>query len=241
MFVDQDKCIQCQMCIPYCPMEAIAYNAETGRVEIDQEACVECEICRGSNCPTDALTMPELDWPRILRQQFSNPLVTHPKTNVPGRGTEEMKTNEVTGRFKRGRVGVAIEMGRPGTGVKFTDVEKVAMAVASAGDVNFEPHNPVTGLMTDLKTGKLQDDVLEVRSLSAIIEFEIPNEKLATVLEKLQEVTPEINTVYSLDLCTRVNEDGTVPILEVVKEAGYTPYSNGKTNVGLGRPLAKEE
>jgi NAD-dependent dihydropyrimidine dehydrogenase PreA subunit len=241
MFVDQDKCIQCQMCIPYCPMEAIAYNEETGRVEIDQEACVECEICRNSNCPTDALTMPELEWPRVLRQRFSNPLITHPNTNVPGRGTEEMKTNEVTGRFKRGRVGVAIEMGRPGTGVKFSDVEKVAMAVASAGDVNFEPQNPVTGLMSDVKTGKLRDDVLEVRSLSAIIEFEIPNEKLATVLEKLQEVTPEINTVYSLDLCTRVNEDGTVPILEVVKEAGYTPYSNGKTNVGLGRPLAKEE
>ena len=165
-------------------------------------------------------------------------MITHPNTNVPGRGTEEMKTNEVTGRFKRGRVGVAIEMGRPGTGVKFSDVEKVAMAVASAGDVNFEPQNPVTGLMSDVKTGKLRDDVLEVRSLSAIIEFEIPN-KLAAVLEKLKEVTPEINTVYSLDLCTRVDEDGSVPILEVVKAAGYTP-TRMVTNVGLGRPLAKE-
>lgn len=240
MYIDQEKCIQCQKCIPYCPMRAIAYNAETGKVEIDQEECVECEICRGCNCPTGALTMPKLEWPRILRSQFSNPLVTHPDTNVPGRGTEEMKTNEVTGRFKRGQAGIAIEMGRPGTGTRLYDVEKVAMAVAQVG-VHFEPHNPVTVLMADKNTGKLRDDVLNEKVLSAIIEFDIPQEKIVPVLEKLKEVIPEIDTVFSLDLACRLEEDGSNPAVELARKAGFTPSLNGKTNVGLGRPLAKEE
>lgn len=240
MYIDQEKCIQCQKCIPYCPMRAIAYNAETGKVEIDQEECVECEICRGCNCPTGALTMPKLEWPRILRSQFSNPLVTHPDTNVPGRGTEEMKTNEVTGRFKRGQAGIAIEMGRPGTGTRFYDVEKVAMAVAQVG-VHFEPHNPVTVLMVDKNTGKLRDDVLNEKVLSAIIEFDIPQKKIVPVLEKLKEVIPEIDTVFSLDLACRLEEDGSNPAVELAQKAGFTPSLNGKTNVGLGRPLAKEE
>lgn len=241
MYVDQDLCTQCQSCIPYCPMRAIRYDESAEQVVIDLDECVECEICaRSGVCPNDALVMQELEWPRILRNQFSNPLVPHPNTGVPGRGTEEMKTNEVTGRFKRGRAGIAIEMGRPGTGTRFYDVEKVAMAVASVG-VEFEPHNPVTHLMVDKTTGKMRDDVLNEKALSAIIEFDIPQSKIKAVLEKLKEVEKEINTVFSLDLACRLEEDGSNPAVALAEEAGYRPSINGKTNVGLGRPLAKEE
>ena len=67
-------------------------------------------------------------------------------------------------------VGIAIEMGRPGTGTRFYDVEKVAMAVAKVG-VHFEPHNPVTKLMIDETTGKMKDDVLNEKVLSAIVDL----------------------------------------------------------------------
>ena len=43
--------------------------------------------------------MPKYEWPRTVRANFSDPLVEHPETKVPGRGTEEMKTTEVTGRI----------------------------------------------------------------------------------------------------------------------------------------------
>ena len=241
MYINQELCVQCHACIPYCPMKAIECKEGSKRVEINKDECVECEICCNADvCPTGALTMEELGWPRILRNQFSNPLITHPDTGVPGRGTEEMKTNDVTGRFKRGMVGIAIEMGRPGTGTRFYDVEKVAMAVAKVG-VHFEPHNPVTKLMTDNTTGKMKDDVLNEKALSAIVEFDIPIEKTITVLEQLKTVTPLINTVFSLDLACRLNEDGSNPAVCLAEEAGYKVSVNGKTNVGLGRPLAKEE
>ena len=71
-----------------------------------------------------------------------------------------MKTNEVTGRFKSGEVGIAIELGRPGTGARFRDVEKVTQAVAKLG-VELEPQNPLTFLITDSTTGRIDEDVLD--------------------------------------------------------------------------------
>lgn len=241
MFIDQNLCTGCENCIPYCPMRAIKVNKGTGEVEIDQDECVECEICaRSGACPTGALYMPELEWPRILRNRFSNPLIPHPDTQVPGRGTEEMKTNEVTGRFKRGQAGVAIEMGRPGIGARFYDIEKVAMAIASLG-VRFEPHNPLTALMVDKATGKLPEEILNERVLSAIIEFDIPQNKLPEVLSRLLEVQKEISTVFSLDLICRLEADLSNPAAQIAQGLGYRLSPNGKTNVGLGRPLCKEE
>ncbi|WP_352419497.1 4Fe-4S binding protein [Proteiniborus sp.] len=241
MYIDQEKCVACKSCIPYCPMKAIEDNKEKGIVEINYDECVECGVCKYSDvCPTDALTQQEMEYPRILRSQFSNPLVPHPGTGVPGRGTEEMKTNDVTGRFKRGMAGVAIEMGRPGTGTRLYDVEKVAMAIAKE-EVHFEPYNPVTQLMIDTKTGKMKDEVLNEKALSAIIEFDIPQSKVVPVLKRLKTVIPEIDTVFSLDLACRLDKDGSNPVLKLAKEAGFKVSINGKTNVGLGKPLAKEE
>jgi Fe-S-cluster-containing dehydrogenase component len=236
----KETCIKCRKCIPYCPVQAI-YVTEDKTVRIDLEKCVECEICRNAKvCPTNSLQMQELDQYRVLRNLFSNPLISHPDTGVPGRGTEEMKTNEVTGRFKRGQAGIAIEMGRPGTSTTFADVEKVAMALAPLG-IHFEPHNPVTSLMLDKTTGKLKDEVLNERALSAIIEFDLPQEKVVPALETIRDISTEINTVFSLDLACRLEADGTNPVTALAAEAGFICSLNGKTNVGLGRPLAKEE
>jgi Fe-S-cluster-containing hydrogenase component 2 len=159
--VDQDLCMRCGKCLPYCPMLAI--RSEGNGVRVVQDECVECGVCRRAGiCPTDALIMPELAWPRMLRSLFSNPLTTHRLTNVPGRGTEEMKTNEVTGRIPRGQAGMAVELGRPGTGARLGDVQTVAMALAGVG-ARFQPCNPVTGLMTDLATGRLRAEALQDR------------------------------------------------------------------------------
>lgn len=239
MLIDKNKCINCGQCIPYCPMACIVRKDDV--VEIITDECVECEICRNSNiCPKDALYMPELQFPRTLRRQFSNPLITHPDTGVPGRGTEEMKTNEVTGRFKRGRAGIAIELGRPGTGTRLRDVQTIAMAVAPYAKYGFEPHNPVSVLMVD-NTGKLRDDVLNEKALSAIVEFEVEQTDVLPVFDALKKVQNKISTVFSVDLSCRLEEDESCPAEIIASKAGYNLSLNGKTNVGLGKPLAKED
>ena len=227
MLIDKTKCVNCGQCIPFCPMACI--QKKDGIVQIDLDECVECEACRNARvCP------------RILRSQFSNPLITHPKTGVPGRGTEEMKTNDVTGRFKRGRAGVCIELGRPGTGTRLKDVQTVAMAVAPYAKYGFEPHNPVTALMVDA-TGKLREDVLQEKTLSAIVEIEVDQKDIGAVLDAISKVQKDVDTVFSVDFAGRLERDESFPAKIVAQKAGYKLSPNGKTNVGLGKPLAKEE
>ena len=238
MKIDEDACIACEACVPYCPMEAIS----VGDVAvIDQDECVDCGVCLKSEiCPSEAFIYEPAPWPRSLRARFSNPTIEHADTGVPGRGTEEMKTNEVTGMFKRGEVGIGLEFGRPGIGTRFRDVDKVARVVARHG-AQFRKENPTTFLMEDVKTGQLNPEILDEKVLSAIIEFGLPMEKMKDVLPALKEVAEEVDTVFSVECINVVEPDGSIPMDKVLSELGIPRYINGKTNVGLGRPLAKQE
>lgn len=238
MKIARDVCIQCESCIPYCPMNAI-HSGPAG-VTIDEGECVECGICRHAGiCPADALASEDLKWPRSVRRAFSDPLVTHEDTGIPGRGTEEMKTNEVTGRLQHGWVGIAVELGRPGTGTTFRDVQRVAQAVAQH-DVIFERQNPVCSLMTEEADGTLRQDILEEKVLSAIVEFALRLDDVPAVLKSIEEVAGSVDTVFSLDMACRVSPGGGVPAVARATEAGISVSINGKVNVGLGRPLAGE-
>ena len=238
MKIDAESCTVCDECVPYCPMGAISIDDVA---VIDQDECVDCGVClRAQICPADAFIYEPAAWPRSLRALFSDARTVHKDTSLPGRGTSEMKTNEVTGTFKRGWVGIGIEMGRPGIGTRFHDVNKVAQAMAQLG-VHFAPKNPVTFLMEDVNTGKLKEEVLDEKVLSAIIEFIFPIEKLEDVLTSLRKVSQEIDTVFSVDCINRAEDDGSLPVEKILLELGVPYYINGKTNVGLGRPLAEGE
>jgi hypothetical protein len=55
-----------------------------------------------------------------------------PHHGAPGngpRGPEEIKSNDVTGRIREGEAGIVVEMGRPGNGAYFRDMERVAMTM----------------------------------------------------------------------------------------------------------------
>ena len=241
MRIDQDLCIACGQCVPYCPVKAIRLEAGADFAEIDFDECVECSNClRMAGCPTDAIYQQELVWPRTVRSLLSDPLTVAKESGITGRGTEEMKTNDVTGRFKRGYAGVGIELGRPVLGARFYDVDKVAQAVAFLG-VEFEPQNPTTSLMEDPSIGTFKEDILNEKVLSAILEFAVKLDQLPQLFEIIKRVAAEIGTVFSLDIATRANPDGSVPIEPVVKAAGLWISPNGKTNIGLGRPLVKED
>jgi ferredoxin len=240
MRIDEQACAGCLECIPYCPVGAISPG--DGVATIDDDVCVECGTCeRAAPCSAKAIyRQPEaFQWPRSVRTAFSDPLVPHKETGVRGRGTEEVKTNDVTGRVKKGRVGMAMEFGRPGVGSDFIEVEKMTMALARIG-VNFEPNNPLTYLMEDTSTGKIKDEVKGERVLSAIIEFETDPSKLAEIVPVVREVAGQIKSVFSWCAVTRLGPNKSIPIMSQLQELGIQTRINAKINVGLGRPLVTD-
>jgi len=235
MYIDNEACSNCARCMLACPVGAIYVDRSIKHVVIDQELCVECGVCyRSGYCEDDALIRPSLAWPRTIRAALSDPMIVNPETRIPGRGTEEMKTNEVTGRYRHGYLGIAAEMGRPGSGTSFVDIQKVSRALARHG-VEFCPQNPISCLIIN-KAGDLNPDVLDERVLSGIIEFNVPLEEAPQVLETLRQVSKEIDTVFSLDVISLVEPDGSVPMFPILEDCGITPSPNGKNNMGLGRP-----
>ena len=135
---------------------------------------------------------------------------------------------------------MVIEMGRPGTGAFFWDIEKVAIALAKLKP-HFEKENPVTQLMANPETGKMKDDILNEKVLSAIIEMKITLERIPEFLHALEKIQKEVDTVISIGVASKCLADGTIPHEQWVREAGYALSPNGKTNIGLGRPLFQED
>ena len=54
LLVDQDTCVQCQVCEENCPVDAI--KLEGDKVVLDQEKCILCEVC-SRKCPVGALKL----------------------------------------------------------------------------------------------------------------------------------------------------------------------------------------
>jgi fructose-bisphosphate aldolase class 1 len=77
--------------------------------------------------------------------------------------------------------------------------------------------------------------------LSAIIEMTVPLDKVPRIIAAVREVSRQISTVCSFDLTCKVEPDGATPAFELARAAGVEPTINGKTNIGLGRPLFVEE
>jgi hypothetical protein len=248
-------------------MGAIYIDPSANRARINADECVECFTCyRGMSkehlnpvlvrairktarwfrfrfdpepdiCPTDALVPEELSWPRVVRRAFSDPQVPHESTGIHGRGTAEVKTNDVTDRVKQGEAGFVVEFGRPGIGARFRDIELVTKGLAELG-VEFEPNNPVTSLMTDPLRGLLRPEILNEKVLSAIVEIKAKLADVPRVLKTIKELSREVATVVSVGVSTRCGSAGEESLGEMLDREGYPTY-RGKTNLGLGRVMSQ--
>jgi len=262
--INPDKCVACGNCTYVCTMGAIYIDPVIKRATVDNDECVECYACfNGMSqehlnptlvrmmrrlfqmmrlrfdpepdvCPTAAFEPEELAWPRVVRRAFSDPRVPHESTGVEGRGTEEVKTNDVSGRVQRGEAGLTIEFGRPGVGVRFHEIQRMTRALAQAG-VAFEKKNPVTTLMSDVAGGEIRQDILSEKVLSAIVEIKVPIERMEEIIALVHEIEGQIDTVVAIGVGARCDEDGEEhEVFAVLERMGYK-LERAKTNVGLGR------
>lgn len=238
MIIHQEICVGCGRCQPYCPTGAIGY--EGLKSIVDQDVCYECGSClRAEICPVDAIAESAGvdEYPRAVRKYFSDPTTTHVTTGISGRGTEESKTNDVTLRVKSDEVGIGIEVGRPTIGIRLEDVQKITRALAKEGIHEIEPNNPVHSLIENPTTGDLKRELLGERILSAIIELQVKRDRLRPVLRTLRKVARELESVFSLDVFTRVEPGLKIPqeVLDAIEAEGFSWQPNAKINMGLGR------
>jgi ferredoxin len=237
MQIDRAKCVACGNCIPVCPMGAIYVDPSIGRATINQDECVECSTCLRNMavvCPTAAFVLKDVEWPRSVRRVFSNPQTGHASTGITGRGTEEVKTNDVTNRISVGEVGYAVEFGRPGVGVRFRDIQKVTMALARIHPA-FEKENPITYLMSDRTTGELKPELLNEKILSGIVEIKTGMNRAPEFLGVIDRMSKEVDTVVAIAIATRCDQAGEENVLSgLLGRNGYS-YQHAKTNLGLGR------
>ena len=264
MRIDPSKCVACGNCTYVCPMGAIYIDPAIGRATVNRDECVECYACYNGLsqehlnptlvrtvrkvfkmmrlrfdpepdvCPTAAFAPEELTWPRVVRRAFSDPRVPHESTGIEGRGTEEVKTNDVSGRVKVGEVGFTIELGRPGVGVWFREIQEMAWELARAG-VAFEKKNPITTLMSDVASGTIREDILDEKVLSAIIEIKVPVERAEEIILLVRRVEKKLDTVVALGVATRCGPDGEERVVAPVLERLGYQLERAKTNTGLGR------
>jgi len=262
--ISTDKCVACGNCTYVCPMGAIYVDQSLNRAVVDQDECVECYTCfNGMSkehlnptvvrtlralfkmmrlrfdpepdvCPTSALEPQELVWPRVVRRAFSDPRVSHESTGVSGRGTEEVKTNDITGRVQPGEVGFTIEFGRPGVGVRFHEIQRMTQALAKAG-IGFEAKNPITSLLSDPAAGTIREDVLNEKILSAIVEVKVPIARMDEIIRMVREVEKQVDTVIAIGVGARCDDEGQdEEVFSALERLGYKP-ERAKTNLGLGR------
>jgi|PlaIllAssembly_1097288.scaffolds.fasta_scaffold170339_1 NAD-dependent dihydropyrimidine dehydrogenase PreA subunit len=244
MLIRKDLCVGCGRCQPYCPVGAIHF--EELKSNVDQEVCYECGTClRSEVCPVDAIEeSPHVyEYPRALRKFFSDPNATHALTGIAGRGTEESKSNDVINRVLPGEVGMAIEFGRPTLGMDLTNIQKVTRAMARAGFTKIEPENPFNDLIQNYETGDLKPELMGEKVLSAIMEFKITPDRLGLALRTIKEAAKEVDSVFVVDVYTRVGQGLTIPqeVLDTIKTEGYTWRPNAKINMGLGRANERKD
>lgn len=243
MYIKNDLCIGCQKCVKFCPVGAIQVPEGNRKPHISFSNCVECGSClRQAKCPRNALREnPETSQePRIQRKAFSDPKFSHPSVSIPGRGTEEVKTNDVSGVVRRGQLAFGLEMGRPATGTTMKDIVHVVKRFADIG-VYLPEHNALYYLFTDIKKGTLNPIYANEKFLSAIVEFTVPIIKVPEVIKAINEVATEIDTVFSLDAFGRFEDDGeTLPWKKYLDEYGIKTNIHAKVNLGMGRPLVTD-
>lgn len=232
MIIKEDLCIGCGNCVILCTVNAIKIIDD--KAVINQDLCVECSVCyRYADCPVNAIKPKHLKWPRIVRYPFSDVISTHKITGVPGRGTEEMKTNDVTNRFKSNEIGFSIEIGRPGVGTTLNNINLFIKKLSKI-DVHYEEMSPVTALLNDKRTS-INEEVKDERVLSAIIEFKVKIDKVDDVLKVIEEVDKVIDTVFSVGIIYRVSDGNIFPIKNLIEKRRFSISPNAKVNIGLGR------
>jgi hypothetical protein len=88
--------------------------------------------------------------------------------------------------------------------------------------------------MNDTNKGRIREDVFDEKVLSCIIESKIRLNRVPDILSAIKEIMPSLNTIVSLGVSTRCDDNGNDPLREILRSEGYDAW-RAKINLGMGR------
>lgn len=231
MRVNSD-CIGCEDCLPYCPQGAISMNAEA-QATIDRSLCVECGVCFDTDiCPVLAFEEDHDDLAE-LKKLFGRLLATFPGGKASGRSGGQgydVKTNDVTGKIAKDRVGMRFELGRPVGGLKIRDVERMRQYLVECG---WQPG--VGARYRNLVDEGFSEEMLDHRILTSFFEFVLFPEDIPDLVHSAKQY------IMGNGLWMTVNVVGLTQTMErvekVLKSAGLDIEPVAKVNLGMGRRI----
>ena len=187
-------------------------------VEIDESLCVGCGSCT-LYCPVEALTL--VDRKARVNLELCVECGTCIRAEVcPVDAISMPEFDEIreTRHYLSDPTTTTKLTGVPGRGT--------------------EEMNPVTALIVD-ESGALDERIVDERVLSGIVEAKIEEETIPEVISALRRLEGELDTVFSLGVICRFDEEGGIPALKIIEGTGVEVRPNSKVNVGLGRPLSE--
>jgi hypothetical protein len=95
-------------------------------------------------------------------------------------------------------------------------------------------------ILSDQEKGILREELRNERVLSCIVEAKVPLDKLEETIDSIKRVEPEIDTVFTLGLITRMEDGFVSPIEPVLNKMGLEVRMNSKLNLGMGKPLCED-
>jgi len=83
----------------------------------------------------------------------------------------------------------------------------------------------------------IKKEYLNEKILSAILEIKFKEKRLDEIVRTIFPLFDELDTVVSVGLVSRFSDEGTLPVIDHLKNLGVAVRPNAKINVGLGRPI----
>ena len=147
---------------------------------------------------------------------------------------EEIKTNDARRVYIDDLVGVSAEVGRPGIGASFHDVQCITRALVECG-ARFAVDNPLMELFVDPARGMLAPEILNERVLSIIVECLVPEADLEQTLRNLVDASSLLSVPVLLSVAGAYASDGTTPYQRVLEKMKLEYLPTGKMNLGFAR------
>ena len=168
-------------------------------------------------------------WPRSVRSNFSaiSNRISNLFKDLKVRG---MKNANAVEYYKRGYVGIRVEVGRPVLGASFKQAQQMTSLLAKEKVVFGEEYS--TTFLMD-KNGMFPEEILEERAGCIWFGFSVPISDVTRFLRILSDSSNDCGAVVSIGLISRLESDGSIPLEKIIIDSEFSLAPNAKANLDL--------